>query len=125
MILDTNALSAIAEDDHDALKEVSKANVVAIPVIVLGEYRFGISESRHRDRYERWLEKRLALSRVLEVNEVTSIHYAAIRRQLKKVGKPIPSNDIWIAALCRENALPVLSRDRHFDLVDGVKRISW
>ena len=37
----------------------------------------------------------------------------------------IPSNDIWIAALCRQHSLPLLSRDRHFDLVPGIRRIGW
>jgi tRNA(fMet)-specific endonuclease VapC len=43
----------------------------------------------------------------------------------KKAGTPIPSNDVWIAALCRLHSLPIVSRDRHFDLVPGIKRIEW
>ena len=62
---------------------------------------------------------------MLEVNEETAIRYAELRIQLKEAGTPIPSNDAWIAALCRQHALPILSRDRHFDLIKGLERLGW
>ncbi|HEV2494327.1 MAG TPA: type II toxin-antitoxin system VapC family toxin [Terriglobia bacterium] len=125
MILDTNALSAIAEGEPGATRKFARAREVAIPVIVLGEYRFGIAQSRHRREYERWLDELVAVSRVLEVNEDTAIEYADLRSQLKRAGTPIPSNDTWIAALCRQHSLPLLSQDRHFDLVKGLTRLGW
>ena len=125
MILDTNALSAIAEGEAGATRQVSRAGSIAIPVIVLGEYRFGIAQSRRRREYERWLEELLTVCRVLDVNEETAMGYAWIRVQLKDAGTPIPSNDAWIAALCRQHSLPILSRDRHFDLVPDVRRLAW
>jgi tRNA(fMet)-specific endonuclease VapC len=125
LILDTNALSAIAEGEHKAVKEFTRADEVAIPVIVLGEYRFGIFHSRHKGEYERWLAKMVAVCRVFEVNEDTTVSYAALRNELKKAGTPIPSNDAWIAALCRQHRIPILSRDQHFDLVSGIQRVAW
>jgi len=125
LILDTNALSAIAEGERKAVKEFARADEVAIPVIVLGEYRFGISHSRHKQEYERWLGELVAVCRVFDVNEQTTVSYAAVRGELKKAGTPIPSNDVWIAALCRQHAVPILSRDRYFDLVSGIQRVAW
>lgn len=125
MILDTNALSAIADGHPDATKTFIHAPQVAIPVIVLGEYRFGIAHSHHRQKYERWLEDLISYSRVLDVIEETAIAYAEVRGQLKAAGTPIPSNDVWIAALCRQYGLPLLSRDRHFDSVKGIQRLDW
>jgi tRNA(fMet)-specific endonuclease VapC len=125
LILDTNALSAIAEGERGAAKQFIRARHVAIPVIVLGEYRFGIAQSLHKRKYERWLEELLSVCRVLDVDEDTAISYAELRGQLKEAGTPIPSNDAWIAALCRQHALPILSRDRHFDLVKGLRRLDW
>jgi tRNA(fMet)-specific endonuclease VapC len=125
LILDTNALSAIAEGEAGATERFTRARQVAIPVIVLGEYRFGIAQSRHRREYERWLGEMVSLIRVLEVNEETAVWYARIRTQLKEAGTPIPSNDAWIAALCRQHALPLLSRDQHFDLIKGLQRLGW
>ena len=125
MILDTNALSAAADREPAALELVARARRVAVPVIVIGEYRLGIAQSRHQATYENWLRKWLAAVRVLDVDEETTVPYAAIGLALKRAGTPIPANDLWIAALCRQHSLPILSRDRHFDLVDGLERIEW
>lgn len=125
MILDTNALSAVADDDAGAIDVLARAAEMAIPVIVIGEYRHGIAQSRHRAIYENWLAGLLNDCMVLDVQEPTTHYYAEITLELKRKGKPIPTNDIWIAALCRQYSLPLLSRDRHFDLVAGSRRIGW
>jgi predicted nucleic acid-binding protein len=62
---------------------------------------------------------------VLGGDEPTAERYAQIRGELKRIGRPIPSNDLWIAALARQHALPLLSRDQHFDAVPGLKRVGW
>jgi len=95
------------------------------PVIVLGECRYGISHSHDRKHYEKWLTEYLPKFRILDVDERTTIPYAAVRTELKRAGTPIPSNDVWIAALCRQHSLPLLSRDRHFDAVPGLRRLEW
>ena len=125
MILDTNALSAFIDGDGgvgDILRLQARA---AIPVIVLGEFRYGIAQSRHRAAYETWLDAHLPRFEVLVVTEDTAIAYAALRVALKGAGRPIPANDAWIAALAIQHRLPVLSRDRHFDDVPGIDRKGW
>ena len=125
MILDTNALSAVADNVPDAVSAFNNADQIAVPVIVLGEFRFGAAQSRKRHDYENWLVKLIAASLILPVDEQTTTQYATIRYELKQIGRPIPSNDFWIAALCRQHSLPLLSRDRHFDLVSGISRVTW
>jgi tRNA(fMet)-specific endonuclease VapC len=125
VILDTNALSGAADGDPGALEIIAGAERIAVPVIVLGEYRLGIAQSRHRKQYEEWLREWVATVTVLDVERETAYHYAKIGLELKKTGKPIPSNDLWIAALCGQHSLPLLSRDRHFDVVPGLKRLEW
>lgn len=125
MILDTNALSAAADNDAVLVAILARAQELAIPVIVLGEYRHGIAQSRHRAAYEDWLSGLLKDCMVLDVNEPTTHYYAEITLELKRKGKPIPTNDIWIAALCRQHSLPLLSQDRHFDWIAGSKRVGW
>ena len=125
MILDTNALSAVADNQSVAVRRFRDAASIELPAIVLGEYRFGIAQSRRRKEYEKWLEELIAATRVLTVDEQTSGHYAQVRSELKKAGKPIPSNDLWIAALTRQHRLPLMSQDMHFDAVPGLKRIGW
>jgi tRNA(fMet)-specific endonuclease VapC len=125
LIVDTNALSAAADEDSAVFEMFARAEQVVLPVVVLGEYRYGIAQSRHRARYKRWLEGLIADCRVLEIDEGTTHHYATVNVELRRVGKPIPTNDLWIAALCRQHLLPVLSRDKHFDLVSGIRRLDW
>ena len=125
MILDTNGVSALAEGESALESILRKANRVAIPVIVLGEYRYGILRSRERKRYEEWLTEYVPKFLILDIDERTTVPYAAIRSELKRAGTPIPSNDVWIAALCRQHSLPLLTRDRHFDAVPGIRRIAW
>lgn len=125
MILDTNGLLAIVEGDLTVEPVLREAAEIAVPVIVLGEFRYGIRQSRGRARYERWLAELLSSCRVLTVDEETAERYAEIRDGLKRKGRPIPANDLWIAALARQHALPLLSRDQHFDSVPGLKRVGW
>lgn len=107
------------------METLSSSKLIAIPVIVIGEYRFGIRQSRQRQAYERWLADWIAAVDVLSIEEATTEHYADIGLELKKIGKPIPTNDMWIAALCRQHSLPLMSQDHHFDAVSGIERISW
>ena len=125
MILDTNALSAFADGEPDAVAEIGKAPQIAIPVIVMGEFLFGIAQSRRRAEYEGWINRILDTSQFLELGAVTASAYAEVRLELKHSGTPIPSNDMWIAALCRQHSLSILSKDQHFDRVKGVRRIGW
>jgi tRNA(fMet)-specific endonuclease VapC len=125
LILDTNALSAFADGDTSVRRELIRSSEMVLPSIVLGEFRFGIYQSKHRNDYEQWLNEVIFFARLLIVDAETSAHYAEIRLQLKKAGSPIPSNDVWIAALCRQHNFPILSRDKHFDRVEGIVRCGW
>ncbi|MGB7284127.1 MAG: type II toxin-antitoxin system VapC family toxin [Candidatus Acidiferrum sp.] len=125
MILDTNALSAAAEEHAGLIGILAGVEELALPVVAIGEYRYGIAQSRHKARYGRWLDELIADCLVLDVTGQTTHHYAAIHNELREAGKPIPTNDLWIAALCRQHGLPLLSRDRHFDVVAGIQRVTW
>lgn len=125
MILDTNALSAVADGEPGAVEQLARTREVSVPVIVLGEFRYGIARSRHRRQYERWLSELLAVVKVLEISEETTVRYAQLRFELKESGTPLPANDVWIAALSRQHAQPILSRDRHFDSVNDLQRLDW
>lgn len=126
MILDTNALSAFADGDPTILPLLAAASSqLALPAIVIGEYRYGISESRERDTYEAWLTNALCEFELLPVTPATTPYYAEIRQSLRKKGMPIPVNDLWIAALAQEHDLPIASRDTHFDNVTQIRRLAW
>jgi len=125
MILDTNALSAFVDGDAGVGNVLRRQPRAAIPVIVLGEFRYGVAQSRQRSSYEAWLESHLVHFDVLPITEETAVVYAELRLALKRSGRPIPGNDAWIAALALQHRLPVLSRDEHFDSVANLDRRSW
>ena len=125
MILDTNALSALVDGDEALDSQLADAPVLSVPVIALGEYRYGIRTSRHQSAYEAWLEENLPHFELLPVVEKTTRIYAQLRQELKTLGRPIPENDLWICALAREHRLPVLSRDRHFSLIPNLEVKTW
>jgi tRNA(fMet)-specific endonuclease VapC len=104
---------------------IVEADHLAIPVIVLGEYRYGIGQSRHRARCECWLREFLGNCRLLVIDEATTRYYAQIRTELRTSDRPIPGNDVWIAALSRQHSLPLVSRDVHFDFVADLRRLQW
>ena len=125
MILDTNALSAFVDGDAAVGELLRHQARACVPVIVLGEFRYGIAQSRHRSAYEQWLQSQLRHFEVLAVTDQTATSYATLRVALKQQGTPIPANDAWIAALALQHRLPVLSRDRHFDSVPQLTRRGW
>jgi predicted nucleic acid-binding protein len=125
VILDTNALSGFFDGDPGIVEIISKAESLHLPVIVIGEYRYGLRASRLRRQREPKLEAFARACTVLPILESTAHAYAAIRQELRRTGKPIPENDIWIAALSIEYGLPVLTSDRHFDAVKMVRRMTW
>ena len=96
-----------------------------LPVIIVGEYRFGLLSSRDRERRLAWLTELMRQWEVLEISKDTTVHYAELRQRLKEAATPIPSNDTWIAALARQHGVSILSNDPHFDLVPGVERIGF
>lgn len=125
LILDTNALSAWVEGESKLTDILNQSDVLIVPSIAYGEFYYGIQGSRLREEYLEWLHFHIAPAMIYSVRETTAILYASIRRRLKAKGRPIPWHDIWIAACAVEQNLPLLSRDRHFDEVEDLERISW
>jgi predicted nucleic acid-binding protein len=125
MILDTDALSALAERDEDLIRRIRTAPRLYVTLVSLGEYHYGVSRSTKPRELIAWLEAFLEHAEILSPALSTLPHYADVRRELRVSGKPIPANDCWIAALVREHGIPIASRDTHFDHVRGVKRVSW
>ena len=125
MILDTNALSDFLKELPAVGRILVIASSFCIPVIVLGQYRFGLKTSRQSKELAAKLDSLLYDARILLVEEATTHIYAGVRAELKAAGTLIPENDVWIAALVRQHRMPLMSRDGHFDLVKGLERTSW
>ena len=74
---------------------------------------------------EDWIRRYLPLAEIATVTQTTADVYADIRLELKRLGTPIPHNDVWIVAFARQHVLPVLRNDSHFDVVEGVECITF
>lgn len=125
MILDTNAVSDLLGGNPALNKILSGQDRHQLPVVVIGEYKFGIIRSRRETRLRSLFDRLIADSEILDINLETTNVYPKIREQLYRRGTPIPQNDLWIAALAIQHQQPLVSRDVHFDQVVGLRRLSW
>jgi len=96
-----------------------------LPVPVIGELRYGALNSRKADENLAEVERLVARCRVMDITLATAAVYARLRLQLKPKGKPIPENDLWIAASCVEHDVKLAAVDGHFDAIDGLQRFVW
>jgi predicted nucleic acid-binding protein len=103
VILDTNGLSAWLDGDEELKLKLIDAPKVWLSPVVLGEYRFGIKASRHREVYELKLADLEMDIPTLPIDAATSASYAEIRQALKKCGRPIPWHDVWMRP--RQNSM--------------------
>jgi tRNA(fMet)-specific endonuclease VapC len=125
VILDTNAVSSLFTGISTLGEVLAGHPRHHLPVIVIGEYRFGLLQSRKRKHLEKLLHELIRESIVLDVDETTAEVYSRVREELRAKGRPIPENDVWIAALALQHAQAVVSRDEHFDSISELVRVGW
>ncbi len=125
MALDTNAVIAYREGISEVCTRIDKADIILLPVTVIGELLYGALTSTKTKNNEKVVHKFVEYSLVMPIDESVAARYARVRFDLKRRGTPIPENDIWIAAACLDLEVPLLSRDDHFKLVPGLNVISW
>lgn len=125
MILDTNAVSALFLGDRELGAVLAEEDRHHLPTVVIGEYRYGLLRSRQRTELQELLDALIQQSVVLPVDQTTAEVYSQVRYELRVKGRPIPENDIWIAALARQHLQPVVTRDEHFDQVPKLQRLAW
>ena len=114
--LDTNAYSDFMRGRTERVRIVRAARSIALPIIVLGELRAGFAAGNQESTNAANLNRFLASPRVLVLlpDEQTAHHYAQLHLQLRNKGAPIPTNDLWIAALVVQHQLVLCTSDRHF-----------
>jgi tRNA(fMet)-specific endonuclease VapC len=125
LALDTNRYTDLCRGDQAVLELVEQAEQVWLPLIVVGELRAGFAAGSQEARNEAVLRRFLFKPGVgiLSPDEQTTHHYAAVYRQLRKQGTPIPTNDMWIAALVLQHSLVLCARDAHFDALAQIVRV--
>jgi tRNA(fMet)-specific endonuclease VapC len=123
--LDTNIVVALFGDDSGVVNAVAEAMEVFVPAIVIGELWHGALKSARRDDNLQRIRDLAATARVLTVDRTVSETYGDIKNRLRAKGRPIPENDIWIAAVACAHELELVTRDEHFDAVDDLRRRQW
>jgi tRNA(fMet)-specific endonuclease VapC len=124
-LLDTNIVIAFFSGEAAVVERFEQAAEVLLSSIVVGELDFG---ARKSSRTQQNLERIATLVQqvtVLDCDEDTAHHYGAIKQALLNKGRPIPENDIWIAASALQNDLTLITRDGHFAEIDGLKIEAW
>lgn len=117
LALDTNRYVDFCRGDPEVVAVLEQAEAVYLPFVVVGELRAGFVMGTKGPKNERTLRRfqmRPGVSLLLP-DEQTTHHYAAVYRQLRVQGTPIPTNDLWIAALVLQHDLALYARDHHFE----------
>lgn len=114
--LDTNRYVDLCRGTAATVRLVSTADSVFLPFVVVAELRAGFAFGTRTAENERVLRRFLLKDGVfvLYADDQTTHHYASAYRQLRQQGTPIPTNDLWIAALVLQHNLSLHARDRHF-----------
>ena len=122
-LLDTNILIAIFAGDANVQQYLTQANEIFVPVVALGELYYGAGKSTRIEANTRRIDEFAANCTLLEGDLDTSRQYGQIKTNLRVMGRPIPENDIWIAATCLANEIPLLTLDKHFKFVPNIELI--
>lgn len=124
-VVDTNVVIAFLNGDEEIAGYMEESDEILLSVMVLGELLYGACRST---RYAENREKVMAFSercRILEIDGKVTEKYAEIRAALAEKGRPIPENDIWIAASCLSEDAILVSRDQHFEEIDDLDCEVW
>jgi len=124
-LLDTNIIIAVLGEDDSVQKCLAQAEEVFISSVALGELYFGACKSKRIEDNLMRIDEFASGNTVLVCDTDTARNYGLIKNQLRKKGKPIPENDIWIASIARQYDLVLVTRDDHFSNVDGLKCEEW
>ena len=125
LALDTNRYVDFCRGEKPAVQIVQEAERIYLPFVTLAELRAGFLCGDKARQNERGLTRFMQSPRVrvLYPDEQTTHHYARLFQQLREQGTPIPTNDIWIAALVVQHDLALYARDRHFDQLPQLERV--
>ncbi len=122
ILIDTNIYSGALRGDKEIIELLQHADTIGISSISIGElfsgFKGGRKEKKNRKELEEFLDSPRV--RIYNVDETTAEFYAEILQVLRKKGKPVPTNDIWIASIAFQYGLKLFTKDKHFKHIDGL-----
>lgn len=124
-LLDTNVAVAVLNGTLDLPAHREAGAELYLNATVVGELCFGAEKSERVEQNLAAIDRLIALCPVIPCDETTARHYARLRHRLHGKGRPIPENDLWIAASASEHGIVLVTRDEHFEQVEGVVTERW
>jgi len=125
ILIDTNIYSYAMAGDRDVISILRQAAIIGISCVSIGEllsgFKGGSRETANRTQLDEFLDSPRV--RIYGIDEDTAEYYAEILNSLRTAGTPIPTNDIWIAAVAFQSGLKIFTRDNHFSYISGLLRI--
>ncbi|YAF96958.1 MAG: type II toxin-antitoxin system VapC family toxin [Nodularia sp. CChRGM 3473] len=124
-MLDTNIIIALFANEAIIKNNLAQANEVFIPSIAIGELCYGARKSGRTQANLARVDELVANSAVLVCDAETAQIYGDVKNQLRLKGRPLPENDIWIAALTLQHNLILVTRDAHFQEIETIQTVTW
>jgi tRNA(fMet)-specific endonuclease VapC len=124
-VLDTNIVIALFANEAGITDQLATMDEVFIPSIVIGELFYGAMKSSRAAENLRRVDHFVSISSVLGCDAQTGLRYAQIKNEARARGRPLPENDLWIAAIALQHDLPLVTRDMHFDGIEALATTAW
>jgi tRNA(fMet)-specific endonuclease VapC len=124
-LLDTNIVIALLKNEQNVKNKLSESLQVFVPSIALGELFYGALHSSRVAQHLKEIRDLADHSPILNCDSITAENYGNIKNALKFKGRPLPENDIWIAAIARQYDLILVTRDQHFAEIDSLAIENW
>ena len=124
-LLDTNIIIDLLADVEAVKAMLAEAEEAFAPSIAIGELYYGAEKSTRPEENVGRIEQFASVTTVLGCDTQTARHYGQIKNHLRAKGRPIPENDLWIAAVARQHALTLVTGDKHFSDIDDLPTVGW
>lgn len=124
-LFDTNIIIGFLKNEENIVNKLKSESSINVSVVTIGEMFYGANNSNNSSKNLKLYSEFFKYCNVFEISEKTAEYYADIRFELKKIGKPIPENDIWIAAIAKENDLIIVTRDKHLNDIEFIPTEKW
>ena len=123
--IDSNAAIDLLGGNEAIRELLEPLTVIHLPFVVLGELFHGVFRSRNPQAERSKVDRLQQITGLLLADQTTTETYGTLKAQLHRNGRPIPENDLWIAALAVRHGLTLVTRDAHFDEVEGLATLAW
>jgi tRNA(fMet)-specific endonuclease VapC len=122
ILIDTNIYTRALRGEQETISVLQQVQEIGICSISIGEllsgFKAGTREKKNREELAEFLDAPRV--KIFGIDEDTAEFYATILDELRKKGKPVPTNDVWIASVAFQHGFPLFTKDRHFEQISGL-----